>query len=326
MPVTQHIPKPGSEPQRELKKPHRQIIRLKPVDYQPERARIHPDSVGQLQSLCDESHGHQDHLAVDVPRIRRTRARCSTSSYKHVDKHAEFFMNDPAVHRDVPVLQNQYLRPNAKFVGEQQSGAYRYDIKVELKTVDLVSSIVTGFFQISGLTDEHPLITTCFKGEIINNPLNSTKWQNNLKDRHIKKYAFITEDRNWGSFPQNDIDHWRTLTRSSSSMSEDDLLSKLRSIHAGDLDNQYIYMRWKEEFLLPDLRIKQLKNASFEGFYYVVLNIGNGAESESGDCFTSRIIPGTISGLYYHTQNDKFQLLSLRYVEERESSYVFDFA
>lgn len=322
MPVTQHIPKPGNEP-RDSKKPHRLIIRLKPVDYKPEKPRLH-DATSQRLSRREEPLSPSP--VADSPQLRRKSTWSSASGYKHIDKYAEFFMNDPAVHKDVPRLQNQYLRPNAKFVGEQQSGAYRYDIKVELKSVDLVSSIVTGFFQILGLTDEHPLITTCFKGEIINNPLNSTRWQNHPKDYQMKEYAFITEDRNWGSSPQNDIDHWRTLTRASSSMSEEHLLSKLRSIHAGDLDNQYIYMRWKEEFLLPDLRIKQLKNASFEGFYYVVLNIGGGASNNSGDCFSSRIIPGTISGLYYHTQNDKFQLLSLRYVEDRVSSYTFDFA
>ncbi|PVH16522.1 uncharacterized protein CXQ87_004816 [Candidozyma duobushaemuli] len=261
MPVTQHIPKPGNEP-RDSKKPHRSIIRLKPVDYKPEKPRLH-DATSQRSSRREEPSSPSP--VADSPQLRRKSTWSSASGYKHIDKYAEFFMNDPAVHKDVPRLQNQYLRPNAKFVGEQQSGAYRYDIKVELKSVDLVSSI-------------------------------------------------------------NDIDHWRTLTRASSSMSEEHLLSKLRSIHAGDSDNQYIYMRWKEEFLLPDSRIKQLKNASFEGFYYVVLNIGGGASNNSGDCFSSRIIPGTISGLYYHTQNDKFQSLSLRYVEDRESSYTFDFA
>ncbi|QRG40843.1 hypothetical protein FDK38_005334 [Candidozyma auris] len=318
MPVTQHIPKPGSQPHSEPKKPQRHIIRLKPVDFKYERPRFPLDTITSRHSRCEGNH--------TSPAFRRSRSRTSSLGYKHVDKYAEFFINDQAVPRDVPKLQNQYLRPNAKFVGEQQSGTCKYDIRVELKSVDLVSSIVTGFFQISGLTDEHPLITTCFKGEIINNPLNSTKWQNHPKDHQLKRYAFITEDRNWGSFPQNDIDHWRTLTRASSSMSEEDLLSKLRSIHAGDSENQYIYMRWKEEFLLPDSRIKQLKNASFEGFYYVVLNIGGRNDSGSGDCFSSRIIPGTISGLYYHTQNDKFQSLSLRYVEDRQFSYDFDFA
>lgn len=322
MPVTQHIPKPGSEP-RESKKPHRQLIRLKPVEHKPERRRLFQPA---NQQITHRDEPLASSPVLESPQFRRKGTSASGSGYKHTDKYAEFFMNEPAVNRDMPRLQNQYLRPNAKFVGEQQSGAYRYDIKVELKSVDLVSSIVTGFFQILGLTDEHPVITTCFKGEIINNPLNSTRWLNHPKDYQVKEYAFITEDKEWGLFPQNDIDHWRTLTHASSNMSEEDLLSKLRSIHAGDLENQYIFMRWKEEFLLPDLRIKQLKNASFEGFYYAVLNIGGGASNNSVDCFSSRIIPGTISGLYYHTQNDKFQLLSLRYVEDRENSYTFDFA
>lgn len=258
-------------------------------------------------------------------RIIRRHKRVCKYPYTYTDPYSQFFTGVPAPfgNTQLPELHNTYLRPNARFVGEQQSGTSRYDIKVELKTVDLLSSVVTGFFQISGLTDEHPLITTCFKGEIINNPLNRLEWGNS--DLPTKRYSFITEENNWSSFPKNDLEHWKNLTGCPSHYSEVDLRKKLHLIQSGKQDPLYVYMRWKEEFLLPDLRVKSLTGASFEGFYYVVLNIGSGPEDTNSERFLSNIIPGTMSGLYFYTQLEKFQSLSLRYVEDRGASQSFDF-
>ena len=48
-------------------------------------------------------------------------------------------------------------------------------------------------------------------------------------------------------------------------------------------------MRWKEKFLVPDYRVKEISGASFEGFYYI--------------CFNQ--IDGAISGIYYHSKSDQ---------------------
>lgn len=48
-------------------------------------------------------------------------------------------------------------------------------------------------------------------------------------------------------------------------------------------------MRWKEKFLVPDHRVKEISGASFEGFYYI--------------CFNQ--IAGAISGIYYHSKSDQ---------------------
>lgn len=318
MPVTQPRrelkPAPESEPSRNLKVV-KQPLKIHTADYKV-----------TLPPAVEKPH-RDDHIRAEVVRrVVRSKKTRSSQNYHYYDAYSHFFVEDNGYFRRdaVPHLTNSYLRPNAKFIGEQQSGAARYDIKVELKTVDLMSLVVTGFFQISGLTDEHPLITTCFKGEIINNPLNRLEWGN--EGVFNRPFSFITEQRSWGSFPKNDLDHWRKLTGSPASTSEEELMEKLQRIHAGEQDTQYIYMRWKEEFLLPDLRIKLLKGASFEGFYYIVLNIGAGARGSSSDTFSSDIIPGTINGLYFHTQSDKFQSLSLRYVEDRGVSHAFEFA
>lgn len=312
---------PVTQPTRELK-PAPEVEHPKSHKVLKQPLKIHADFKSQLPQV--EKIHREDHTSDAARRRPRSRTNRHYPRYHYPDAYSRFFVeNNGYGRRTVPHLTNTYLRPNAKFVGEQQSGAARYDIKVELKTVDLVSLVVTGFFQISGLTDEHPLITTCFKGEIINNPLHRLEWGDSGA---AGRYLFITEQRSWGSFPKNDMDHWRKLTGSPASTTEEELAQKLQRIHAGEHDTQYVYMRWKEEFLLPDLRIKLLKGASFEGFYYVVLNIGAGAREQTSDSFSADSIPGTINGLYFHTQSDKFQSLLLRYVEDRGVSHAFEFA
>ncbi|KAK6205569.1 vacuolar import/degradation protein Vid24, partial [Scheffersomyces amazonensis] len=202
-----------------------------------------------------------------------------------------------------------YLRPNAQYIGEQQSGKSRFHIKVEFKTVDLINSIVTGFLQISGLTENHSEIITCFKDH------------NNHNEQIIRKYSFITENKQWGSYIKNDFEHWKKLSNMSD-LSDEELQQRLIRIQNGEEDNEFIYMRWKEEFLLPDSRVKQISGASFDGFYYIVLNIGQTSSIGENN---PNMIPGSISGLYYHKSSEKFQSLSLRYVDDRGISGSFEF-
>lgn len=227
----------------------------------------------------------------------------------------------------IPKFLNTYLRLNAKYVGEQQSAKGRYRVQVEFKNINLENSIITGFLQISGLT-EQPEITTCFRGEIINNPLNKYDWLSNVdfpfEDVPIKKFSFLTENKNWGSFKGNDLDHWDRLTSTASS--EKQLKRRLHNIQTGQENNDFIYMRWKEEFLLPDASVKLINGASFEGFYYVMLNIGSSLNDPNTACDYSKMTPGSIRGLYYHKTSEKFQSLSLRYVEDRGTSNSFNFA
>ncbi|CAH6723537.1 vacuolar import and degradation protein 24 [[Candida] jaroonii] len=225
-----------------------------------------------------------------------------------------------------PNYSNIYLRPDCKFQGLQQSGKAKYSIKVEFKTVDLRNSLVVGFLQINGLTDQYPVITTCFKGEIINNPILKT----NPEDL-VKRYSFITENKHWESNFKNDLDHWKKLTNNYN-LTDNEFLKKLYHMNKTDkvnvnefdddesmidVNDGLIYMRWKEEFLLPDARIKQIKGASFEGFYYIVLNVGNPNKPQ---------LPiGSINGLYYHKSSEKFQSLSLNVIENNGNTPIFEF-
>ena len=50
----------------------------------------------------------------------------------------------------------------------------------------------------------------------------------------------------------------------------------------------YVFMRWKEHFLVPDHTIKDINGASFAGFYYI--------------CFQKSA--ATIEGYYYHRSSE----------------------
>lgn len=59
---------------------------------------------------------------------------------------------------------------------------------------------------------------------------------------------------------------------------------------------EHLFMRWKEYFLVPDHRVRQITGASFEGFYYI--------------CFNQ--IEGTVSGIYFHARSEKYVFLQSR--------------
>lgn len=63
-------------------------------------------------------------------------------------------------------------------------------------------------------------------------------------------------------------------------------------------DGDFVYMRWKEHFLIPDHNIRDINGASFAGFYYI--------------CLQKSL--GTIEGLYYHRSSELYQSLSLKHV------------
>ncbi|KAI5965192.1 uncharacterized protein KGF55_001412 [Candida pseudojiufengensis] len=271
------------------------------------------------------------------------------NSFKHLSQQKrsnQFYLNSKSnknipISSSIPSFNNKFLQPNAQFIGEQQSGKSKFRIKVEFKSIDLKNSLITGFLQINGLTKDHQEITTYFKGEIINNPLLNKLSSSSSSSRvnNFKNYSFISENKNWGSYPQNDFEHWKKLTNSMN-LNNEEFLKKLNKIQLGLEGSKNIYMRWKEEFLLPDSRIKQIPNASFEGFYYIVLNIGDedwnldeedgndfnvGKDEQLNEKFMKSIKKGDINGLYYHNSSEKFQSLSLNYVENHGVSNIFDF-
>lgn len=157
---------------------------------------------------------------------------------------------------------------------------------VEIKHVDMRESFMCGYLRIqgehvkfrqarhmanaaSGLTDDHPSLTTYFEGEIIGN-----------------KYTFVTQHPEWGSNEKVDRQHWarfpayKPLSKHSS---RSEIVSK------DWMQKEHLFMRWKEYFLVPDHRVKTISGASFEGFYYISFNQ----------------VSGSIEGIYFHAKSEK---------------------
>lgn len=132
----------------------------------------------------------------------------------------------------------------------------------------------------SGLTDDHPTLTTFFEGEIIG-----------------PKYLFKTTDPTWGSTEKVDLQHWarfpawRPLAKSAKSPN-----FTLKNFQ----QRPHLFMRLKERFLVPDHKVKTINGASFEGFYYV--------------CFDQ--CTGQFSGIYFHAKSEKYQQLELQHVDD----------
>ncbi|GMM34674.1 glucose-induced degradation complex subunit [Saccharomycopsis crataegensis] len=210
------------------------------------------------------------------------------------------------------ILHSSTLYPGSNFVGSQIFQDKRYDLSIELKYVDLNQSYMNGYLSIRNLTEKHPEITTFFEAELISENHNFLS-RRATDDLQIDDTIDIS---NWSRFP-----HWRQdilpkVRKSLSCLSALDLTEKKDPffnkpsnlyIHKDYLDQQYIYMRWKEVFLVPDAT-KKLVSASYDGIYYACL-----------DQYT-----GNITGYYYHGKLED-QFLDLVHASSRGACQSFDF-
>jgi len=142
-------------------------------------------------------------------------------------------------------------------------------------------SFLCGYLRIEGLTEDHPTLTTYFEGEIVG-----------------PKYTFQTKHDSWGATDKTDMQHWarfpawRPLAKQ----------AKKPDFHYKNCaQRENIFMRWKEYFLVPDHRVREILGASFEGFYYI--------------CFNQ--VAGTVSGIYFHAKSEKYQQLELEHVDDK---------
>jgi hypothetical protein len=178
-------------------------------------------------------------------------------------------------------LQPQYpsatFQPYSKFKGTQQSDRQIYNVEVTILTVDIEQSSMSGYLEICGLTPDHPTLTTFFTGEIIGGP--------------DQKYSFRTRDPAWGASDKTDLTHWARFPawRPLSLHAKRNINFVHPMNHENWWQQEHIYMRWKEHFLVPDYKLKSIQGASFEGFYYI--------------CFNQ--IEGRVSGIYFHSKSEK---------------------
>lgn len=209
-----------------------------------------------------------------------------------------------AARSDTGTTTTNYLRPRMQFTGYQISGYKKYQVVITLKTVNLplggVSSPsphVRGFLTIRGLTNQHPEITTFFDAFAVNH----------------SEFGFLSSswarDSPMGSCradDQTDLEHWlnfpafKQLFLSGCSQSQEEPPT-LNDIIDGTyefsnyLEQRFVFMRWKEKYLVPEELADGVEGASYDGFYYIVHDQ----------------VTGNIQGFYYHQDAEKFQQLEL---------------
>lgn len=186
----------------------------------------------------------------------------------------------------MPQHTSSFLHNGSRFVGTQQSDRQVYNVSVDIKHVDMRESFVCGYLRIeglsaissghgrylqleTGLTPDHPTLTTYFEGEIIGT-----------------KHTFQTRHSEWGVNEKVDMQHWnrfpawRPLARQA---------KQPNFSFKNYADREHLFMRWKEYFLVPNHRVTSISGASFEGFYYICFNQSS----------------GSVSGIYFHSKSEK---------------------
>lgn len=182
--------------------------------------------------------------------------------------------------RVIPKQTSSFLRPGSCFIGTQQSGRSTYEVSVELKYVDMNESFLCGYLRIQGLTEDHPMLTTYFEGEMVG-----------------PKYSFFTRRAEWSTNDQNDLNHWSRFPPWRHISVE---ARNKEYVHENFDEQKHIFMRWKERFLVPDWRVRNIEGASYAGFYYI--------------CFNQ--VSGEIQGFYFHNKSDRFQQLALTHMPD----------
>ncbi|KAJ2683160.1 GID complex subunit 4, VID24 [Coemansia sp. RSA 1285] len=177
-----------------------------------------------------------------------------------------------------------HLYSGSRFSGSQSNGTRSYVVTVDLKYVDMGVPELCGHFTIRGLTNELPRLTTYFDAQIIG----------------TAGHSFITNQ--WDATVDTDRTHWSffpAFRQHRSSFDCSDFAYKL------GLSDRYVFMRWKERFVVPNYKLNRINGASYDGFYYVCYD----REEES------------ITGYYYHRDSDHYQCLKLNHVAQTSFSH-----
>ncbi|KAI8374586.1 vacuolar import and degradation protein-domain-containing protein [Radiomyces spectabilis] len=232
-----------------------------------------PDNLQACKSLVRKYSRKQP----DVADTKNKRSRTLLHNQPH-DSSEDIHPIDLSQQR----LRNSHLGAlyaGSVFKGIQKCAQMTYEVTVEIQHVDLSQSRLCGYLNIKGLTSQFPELTTYFEGEIIG-----------------PRYPFLT--RKWQAQQSIDMAHWKRFP----SFRPYIPLFNLDGFTYDPTDKDFVYMRWKEQFLIPDHRVDTIEGASFAGFYYI--------------CYQRST--NHISGFYffrYHTE--WYQELTLDHVEQR---------
>ncbi|EIW66431.1 hypothetical protein M231_02332 [Tremella mesenterica] len=181
----------------------------------------------------------------------------------------------------IPSIGRGALHPGSIFRGTQTSGRSAYDVEVKLLDVNFTESTLSGFLSISHLTDAHPQLTTFFTAEIIG-----------------PQFGFITGTR-YGATEHDDMRHWgrfeqfrRPATKADIVRSEmlfrDPIPDRSRGESTAK-ERDFVFLRIKERFLVPDHTVKDISGASFAGFYFAMVDLSPTLGQETQLCPPSPI-------------------------------------
>lgn len=169
------------------------------------------------------------------------------------------------------------LRPYAHYSGTQQSERRIYNVEVTILTVDMAQATLSGYLRIQDLTPDYENLQTFFTGQIVGGP--------------DQRYSFRTTDFTWGADDKTDLAHWIRFPswRYLTAHGKKDMGFEYPLDDEPWWEQENVFMRWKEHFLVPDHKQRNIQGASFEGFYYICMNQ----------------IRGTISGVYFHKASER---------------------
>lgn len=264
------------------------------IDPYPHLVNICNKTTGYLDQLCtiSDTHSKYEHVKQkpQFPSLFPDLDLMMMDSdvIFHKDKNEDHIYHD-AIRRDL--FWSYFYRPclhsGAVFSGIQRSNNKQYDVMVNIIHVALQDSFVGGYLNIRGLTAEYPSLTTYFEAEIIGS-----------------KYEFIT--KKWDTDPDIDLRHWEMFSQFN--YHKDAFVSGKPS-RISPVESEYIFMRWKEQFLVPDHHITSINGASYDGFYYVCLDLST----------------QEIRGYYYYRcAKEWFEELVLKYDDNSQvGSYRF---
>jgi hypothetical protein len=125
-----------------------------------------------------------------------------------------------------------------------------------LKNTDFTSSVLCGYLRIRNLTKDYPELTTYFHAEIIGSPYFHAEIIGS-------RYGFLT-DKEWGASEADDLTHWSKFSGFRSVRNQ----LKHPGLTMRDRDRGTVFMRWKERFLVPDHKTKEINGARLVPYLY----------------------------------------------------------
>ena len=171
-----------------------------------------------------------------------------------------------------------FLHQGATFKGHQRSSTNEYALHLQLIDIDLENSYFNGYLDIHGLLNDQQTLKTFFECEIIGS-----------------KYGFLKTCK------ENDLKHWSLFD---SFCFQDFIEFDLKK----DILGRYLYFRLKEVFLVPDHTVKSVEGCSYDGFYYMCMDLKM----------------GKIEGCYYYKESEMFQRLVVDYYGGHKGSWEFN--